>query len=64
MGCSYPTIRRETLRNAEFREKLCRAVSKKLEVSALRRCDRELDRALSELHKKLAIGLAKTSNDL
>ncbi len=63
-GCSYPTIRRETLRNAEFREKLRRAVRKKLEINSLRRGDSELDRSLSELHKKLAIGLAKTSNDL
>jgi hypothetical protein len=62
-GCSYPTIRRETLRHPEFRDKLRRAMRNKAEINALRGSSSRLDRMLSEIQQKLRISPARPAND-
>jgi hypothetical protein len=54
-GCSYPTIRRETLRHPEFRRVLREAMRMKAQINRQRRSDRQLDHNLSELQQRLCI---------
>ena len=54
-GCSYPTIRRETLRHPEFRHRLRQAMKMKAEINSLRGSNSQLDHNLSELQQKLCI---------
>jgi hypothetical protein len=57
-GCSYPTIRRETLRHPEFRRVLHHAMKMKAEIKLLRGSNRQLDQTISELKDKLCIAPA------
>ena len=62
-GCSYPTIRRETLRHPEFRLRLRQAMKMKTEINSLRGSDCELNRSISELQQKLCIAPANSVDD-
>ena len=54
-GCSYPTIRRETLRPPEFRRILRQAMKIKAEINSLRGSDSQLDHTICELQRKPCI---------
>jgi hypothetical protein len=54
-GCSYPTIRRETLRHPDFQNRLRQAMKLKSEINAQRDFDRQLDHTISQLRQKLCI---------
>ena len=54
-GCSYPTIRRETLRHSEFRHKLRQALKMKAEINSLRGSNKQLNHTLIELQQKLGV---------
>jgi hypothetical protein len=62
-GCSYPTVRRETLRHPEFRRVLRQAMKMKTEVNSLRGSDCQLDHSISELQQKLCIPPADAVDD-
>jgi hypothetical protein len=63
IGCSYPTIRRETLRHPEFRDKLRRAMRNKAQVNSLRGSSSRLDRMLSDIQQTLRLGPANRVDD-
>jgi hypothetical protein len=62
-GCSYPTIRRETLRHPEFRHRLRQAMKMKAEINTLRGSNSKLDQNISELQQKLCIAPADSIDD-
>jgi hypothetical protein len=62
-GCSYPTIRRETLRHPVFRDKLRRAMKNKAQINSLRGSSSRLDRMLSDIQQKLRLGTANRVDD-
>jgi hypothetical protein len=54
-GCSYPTIRRETMRHAEFRLRLRQALKLKTEINARCSVDSQYRHSISELQKRLCV---------
>ncbi len=62
-GCSYPTIRRETLRHPEFRLRLRQTMKMKTEINSLRGSDCELNRSISELQRTLCLAPANSVDD-
>jgi hypothetical protein len=62
-GCSYSTVRRETLRHPEFRDKLGRAMRMKAQLNSLRGSSSHLDRMVSEIQQKLRIGPTNRVDD-
>jgi hypothetical protein len=53
VGCSYPTIRRESLRHPEFRRMLRQAMKMKAEINTLRSSNSQLNHTVTELQQKL-----------
>jgi hypothetical protein len=62
-GCSYPTIRRETLRHPEFQHRLSQAMKLKSEINTQRVFDRQLDHTISQLRQKLCIAPENSLDD-
>jgi hypothetical protein len=62
-GCSYPTIRRETLRHPEFRRILRQAMKMKSEVNSLRGSNSQLDHNIAELQQMLCNRSADSNDD-
>jgi hypothetical protein len=62
-GCSYPTIRRETMRHAEFRLRLGQALKLKAQVNARCSVDSQYRHSISELQQRLCASPAKPTED-
>jgi hypothetical protein len=62
-GCSYPTIRRETLRHPEFRGVLRQAMKTKAEINALRGSNDQLHHTVTELQQELCVPPSDSRDD-
>jgi hypothetical protein len=63
VGCSYPTIRRESLRHPEFRRMLRQAMTMKAEINSLRGSKSQLNQTVTELQQKLCAYPANSVDD-
>ncbi len=61
-GCSYPTIRRESLRHAEFRLRLRQALKLKAQVNARCSVDSQYRHSISELQQRLCVTPADSTD--